>query len=52
MYHTKNENFNVKTCQYISPKFLFWTAHEGSQNIQTIKRDLRPTSSHSYVSCK
>jgi hypothetical protein len=42
MYHLKNEHLytNVKTCQYMSPKFLFLyrrMATEGAQNIQTIK---------------
>jgi hypothetical protein len=40
--YSKNEHLytNVKTCQYISPKFLFLyrsMATEGAQNIQTIK---------------
>jgi len=49
MYHAKNEHLkaNVKTCQYISPKFLPLyrsMPHDGSQNIQKIKQDFQPTS--------
>ena len=49
IYHSKNEhlNANVKTCQYMSYKFILLyrcMPHEGSQNIQKIKRDHQPTS--------
>ena len=48
-YQPKNKhvNPNVRTFQYMSPIFFFFflysgMVHEGTQNIQTIKRELQP----------